>query len=415
MDLDAMKYAEMRQLAKSVGLKANVKGNNIASDDAQVPEEAAAEPKAVTDSLVTTRRGKKLQTKRKHSGDGADLNPIPFQDDTELPREEEENCGSKRSSKRRKVSSPEVIENKPESAEDDVVIQESKKGMVAKTAGKIPRHEGLMKKKAALRPTTPNFKKLHEAHFSKMESIDSYVQRKNKQVEGLRNTVKDLKAQSETGIKKSAETKTRAMPRVHRVSLFSPGVQEKKTQKRRVTQAPARKSVMKESGPFRPSILSTNKINVRFSQATQDNEHKRSLIKTPARMSPAFPLTPVSGRKSEVRVNKNATSVNKTPGLTPFVFNSTSDTPATNKKNTFDLKASLSRPLTYKPHKGKLKPFSGTQENSALNTSQALPSHQKNYKQHQVQTRAERRVKQTEDRKQKREKMLGARRGLVMA
>ncbi|KAF7710808.1 hypothetical protein HF521_009680 [Silurus meridionalis] len=307
MDLDAMKYAELRQLAKSVGLKANVKADkllkalrlhfeqqessengNIASDDAQVPEEAAAEPKAVTDSLVTTRRGKKQQTKRKHSGDGADLNPIPFQDDTELPREEEENDGSKRSSKRRKVSSPKVTENKPESAEDDVVIQESKKGMVTKTAGKIPRHEGLMKKKAALRPTTPNFKKLHEAHFSKMESIDSYVQRKNKQVEGLRNTVKDLKAQSETGIKKSAETKTRTMPPVHRASLFSPGVQEKKTQKRRVTQAPARKSVMKESGPFRPSILSTNKINVRFSQATQDNEHKRSLIKTPARMSPHF-------------------------------------------------------------------------------------------------------------------------------
>ncbi|KAI5610563.1 nucleolar and spindle-associated protein 1 isoform X1, partial [Silurus asotus] len=103
-------------------------GNNIASDDAQVPEEAAADPKPVTDSLVTTRRGKKLQTKRKHSGDGADLNPIPFQDDTELPREEEENCGSKRSSKRRKVSSPKVTENKPESAEDDVVIQESKNG-----------------------------------------------------------------------------------------------------------------------------------------------------------------------------------------------------------------------------------------------------------------------------------------------
>lgn len=97
--------------------------------------------------------------------------------------------------------------------------------VVKTTAGKIPRHKGLMKKKAALRPTTPSniafyylhysyvvlhvsggkssttegvvpdidFKKLHEAHFSKMESIDSYVQRKNKQMEVLRNSVKDLK------------------------------------------------------------------------------------------------------------------------------------------------------------------------------------------------------------------------------
>lgn len=42
-------------------------------------------------------------------------------------------------------------------------------------------------------PKSVDFKKLHEAHFSKMESIDSYVQRKNKQMEVLRNSVKDLK------------------------------------------------------------------------------------------------------------------------------------------------------------------------------------------------------------------------------
>lgn len=38
-----------------------------------------------------------------------------------------------------------------------------------------------------------DFKKLHEAHFNKMESIDSYMQRRNKQMEVLRNSVKDLK------------------------------------------------------------------------------------------------------------------------------------------------------------------------------------------------------------------------------
>lgn len=38
-----------------------------------------------------------------------------------------------------------------------------------------------------------DFKKLHEAHFNKMESIDSYVQRKNQQMVALRNTVKELK------------------------------------------------------------------------------------------------------------------------------------------------------------------------------------------------------------------------------
>ncbi|KAK3573558.1 hypothetical protein QTP86_027843 [Hemibagrus guttatus] len=435
MDLDSMKYAEMRQLAKSVGLKANMKADKMlealkrhfaqqeslengiqaTSDDVQIPEQAGVEPKPVNDTLVTRRHVKKQQGKRKYSGDGADLNPklaeSPVQDDSKPSGKEEEEGGGKRSSKRRKVSlakdtEPPAPELEPESA---TVSDEGQKEVVKKTAGKIPRHEGLMKKKAALKPTTPNFKKLHEAHFSKMESIDSYVQRRNKQMEVLRNSVKDLKAQAENTGKKSEDSKTRAVS-----TLFSPGVLEKKAERRRVTKAPAGKPAMKDGAPFKPSILSTNRINVRFSQTTMDNEHKRSLVKTPARMSPMCPLTPTPGRKSEVNANKNMASVNKTPGVTPFIFMGTSGTPATNKKNAFDLKASLSRPLKYKPHKGKLKPFGAAEENAALNKSQTLPSHQKNYKQHQVQTRDERREKHKEDRKQKKGKMLGARRGIAM-
>ncbi|MCI4376878.1 hypothetical protein PGIGA_G00193350 [Pangasianodon gigas] len=357
MDLDSMKYAELQQLAKSVGLKANTKADKLL-------------------------KVLKWHFERKESSEN---------DDAKSPGEEEED-GGKRSSKRRKVSSAKDTETpapemKSESADDNAVAEESDKDVVKKTGGKIPRHEGLMKKKAALRPTTPNFKKLHEAHFNKMESIDSYLQRRNKQLEVLRNSVKDLKAELVNSIKESADTKTRAKPPVSRASLFSPGMAEKKAEKkRRVTRAPAGKPAMKGSAPFRPSILSANKINVRFSQTTQDNEHKRSLVKTPARMSPMLPLTPTPARKSEVHANKNAAPVNKTPGLTPFVFSGASGTPASNKKNTFDLKASLSRPLTYKPHKGKLKPFGATQENAELNKAQTLPSHQKNYKQHQVQT-----------------------------
>ncbi|KAM9477531.1 nucleolar and spindle-associated protein 1 isoform 1-T1 [Clarias gariepinus] len=442
MDLDSMKYADLRQLAKSVGLKGNMKAdkllkalkqhfqqqesseneNSITSDEVQIPQGVAAEPKPANDALVTTRRGKKQQTKRKHSGHGNNNDPnpepekSPVQDDAKAPAEEEVEDSGKRSSKRRKVSSGKDTGTPAPESVEITVTKGSNKDVVKKTAGKIPRHEGLMKKKAALRPTTPNFKKLHEAHFSKMESIDSYVQRKNKQMEVLRNSVKDLKAQTENSTKKSADAKPHGKLAVSRNSLFSPGASEKRAVTRRATQVPTSKPV-KDSAPFRPSILSANKINVRFSETTQDNEHKRSLLKTPARMSPMFPLTPTPGRKSEVQANKNAVPVNKTPALTPFMFGGAAGTPGTNKKNAFDLKASLSRPLGYKPHKGKLKPFGvpQTQENAALNKSQTLPSHQKNYKQHQVQTRDERRVKHNEDRRQKKEKMLGARRGLVMA
>ncbi|XP_066535063.1 nucleolar and spindle-associated protein 1 isoform X2 [Hoplias malabaricus] len=440
MDLDSMKYADLRQLAKSVGLKANMKaekllkalkqhfeqqessenGNSVASSDAQTP--GKGEDQA---SDVTKRRGKAQSSKRKRSdqrcaADYPKQEASTTQDDAKLNEAED----GKSSSKRRKVSSAKDMET-PDSSEEQKEskpesIHKNNKGVGAKTAGKIPRHEGLLKKKA-LRPTTPNFKKLHEAHFNKMESIDSYVQRKNKQIEALQNTVKDLKAQTENTYKKSGNAKTPAKPPVSRASLFSPCMQESKpaAAKRRFTVINANKSASKDSACFRPNVFSTNKISVRFSQGTQDNEHKRSLVKTPARMSPMIPFTPTPGRKSEVcaksDINKNAGPINKTPGTTPFVFSGLPSTPGTNKKNAFDLKASLSRPLSYKPHKGKLKPFGAAHENAALNQSQTIPSHQKNFKQHQVQTRAERRVKQAEDRKQKKEKMLGAKRGLVIA
>ncbi|XP_016364146.1 nucleolar and spindle-associated protein 1 isoform X1 [Sinocyclocheilus rhinocerous] len=452
MDLDSLKYAELQRLAKEVGLKANMKAekllkalkehfsqqqhqtsendNDAATADAH---DAVDEQGAHTATFVTERRGKGRTAKRKLS----DSTSVTAQNE-EKPAQEE----GRRGSKRRKASSPKDTETPvpPEtSTKEDPVekglesgetnpdsegapAEPSVKGVGRRTAGKIPRLEGLMKRKPALRPTTPNFKKLHEAHFKKMESIDSYVQRKNKQMEVLRNSVKELKTLSEKTLMKSVETKAQTKVPASRVSLFSPGEQEKKTlaEKRRLTQQSAIKSALKDTTTFRPTVLTTNKINVRFSQTTHDNEYKRSLVKTPARMSPFIPLTSTPGRKSDVHtkpeLNKSVGAI-KTPA-TPFVFNgnnSMSVTPGVTKKNTFDLKASLSRPLTYKPHKGKLKAFGAQQENTALNKSQTVPSHQKNYKQHQVQTREERRAKHTQDRKQKKENMLGARRGLVMA
>ncbi|KAK2896889.1 hypothetical protein Q8A67_011377 [Cirrhinus molitorella] len=453
MDLDSLKYAELQRLAKEVGLKANMKaekllnalkehfsqqqqqtsenGNDAATTDAHDPVPVVDEQNAHTATFVTERRGKGRTAKRKLS----DSTPVTAQAE-EKPAQEE----GRRGSKRRKVSSakdaqtpvpPETstkedpVEKSGETNPDseDASAEPSVKGVGRRTVGKIPRLEGLMKRKPALRPTTPNFKKLHEAHFKKMESIDSYVQRKNKQMEELKNSAKELKTLSEKTLMKSVERKAQTKVPASRVSLFSPGVQEKKTlaEKRRLTQQAANKSALKDSATFRPTVLTTNKINVRFSQTTHDNEYKRSLIKTPARMSPLVPLTSTPGRKSGVHtkpeLNKSVGAI-KTPGVTPFVFNgnnSMSATPGVTKKNTFDLKASLSRPLGYKPHKGKLKPFGAPQENTELNKSQTVPSHQKNYKQHQVQTREERRAKHTEDRKQKKEKMMGARRGLVMA
>ncbi|XP_041928139.1 nucleolar and spindle-associated protein 1 [Alosa sapidissima] len=473
MDLDNFKYAELRRLAKEVGLKANLKADkllkalkqhyeqqqrNLSENENEVNEKISDEenndstqnvPEQEPADFVTKRRGRGQKTKRKHDDiaeSDPKLSPSPVKSDGALDNLEEE----RRSSKRRKTSLTEnteavapVMEEKenkpegpPEPASDKIDTEKSVQGEekpLNRPAGKIPRAVGLMKKtKPVLRPTTPNFKKMHEAHFNKMESIDSYVQRKNKQIESFRNSVKELKTLSEKTNLKPIETKTNpkpadgiilAKPKVNRGSLFSPAAQERKPaqDRRRVTQLSASKSALKGNTVFNPSVISTTKINVRFFQATKDNEHKRSLIKTPARMSPHVTLTSTPAKKNttagKAGANTSVNSIIKTPGTTPFVFSgetSISNTPRTNKKSAFDLKASLSRPLTYKPHTGKLKPFGETQDNT-LNKSQTVPSHQKNYKQHQVQTREDRRVKHTESRKQKKEKILGARRGLAMS
>ncbi|XP_064816267.1 nucleolar and spindle-associated protein 1-like [Oncorhynchus masou masou] len=484
MELDSMKYAELRSLAKEIGLKTSkLKADKLlkvlkehfqqqgdvaveqgdetgiaAQDDINSTQEVVNssqvdEPflKHQAQEFVTKRRGRGRPKKRKEPED-------------EIFEKLVEPRIGQGSVKRRKTSAAKDsgvaapaeesqktnVQTPPEPGHKDaapaVTFEKGEGQKVVKPVGKIPRHEGLLKRtKSMLKPTTPNFRKLHEAHFKRMESIDSYVERKTKQIDLFRSSVKELKVLSDKTLSHPTEGKPPVVSSC--ASLFSPASQRPATDQRRPTRVSGIKSATDKSRlsaskpatdqrrptrvsgtnspqkdaavPFRPTVLSTCRINVRFSQATQDNEHKGSMVKTPARPSTRVDLV-TPGKETKVvgkrEVNKlSVPSSTKMPG-TAFVFNANtsvlSHTPGTNKAN-FDLKASLSKPLTYKPHKGKLKPYGETKENTA-DQSQIVLSHQKNYKQHPVQTREERRTKQTEDRKQKKETMLGARRGLVM-
>ncbi|XP_055721554.1 nucleolar and spindle-associated protein 1-like isoform X1 [Salvelinus fontinalis] len=455
MDLDSMKYAELRSIAKEVGLKSSKlkadkllkalrehfqqqqtqedvavdqgdetgvdsQDNTVNSNSTQDENNSALvdemSPKPSAQEFVTKRRGRRQPKMRKEPEDEeAEREPAKAPlTPAEVVNKVTESIIAKGSGKRRRVSA---------AKDSGVAVPEHKVAAVmfgvgqkvAKPVGRIPRHEGLLKR-TMLKPTTPNFRKLHEAHFKKMESIDSYVERKTKKMDSFRNSVNELKVLSDKTLLTPTEGKTQTSLTSSRASLFSPASQKPATDRRRVS---ARKPAQKDTVvPFRPTVLSTRRINVRFSQATQDNEHKKTMVKTPARMAPRMDLlTPgketTFGGKPEV--NKTFVLSNaKTPA---FVFTANtsvlSNCPETNKKANFDLKASLSKTLTYKPHKGKLKPFMVAKENT-VDQSQTVPTHQKNYKQHPVQAREERRTKHTEVRKQKKEKMLGARRGLVI-
>ncbi|ELK26027.1 Nucleolar and spindle-associated protein 1 [Myotis davidii] len=138
-------------------------------------------------------------------------------------------------------------------------------------------------------------------------------------------------------------------------------------------------------------------MNVRFSAATKDNEYKCSLTKTPARKSPHVFISGNTPKGQAVLgTNKlKATKRDSATVISPFKFSAeAARTPVFNKKPVFDLKASLSRPLNYEPHKGKLKPWGQSKENKCLNEHVSRVSfHKKTYKQPRLQTREEQRKK----------------------
>ncbi|XP_034418800.1 nucleolar and spindle-associated protein 1 isoform X2 [Cyclopterus lumpus] len=390
--------------------------------------------------FVNTRRGRN-GTKRKISdpapatGCDARSPPSATEGDTEVAASSPPSGAQ--GAKKRKVSSTkdsdkskteppqEAAGSEQSDIKDEAPVQSNtEKAPRVARAGKIPRYQGHQQKnKLLLNPVTPNFKKLHEAHFNKMESIDTYVQRKTKQMETSRSSVKKPKRLSAKTKPQQVEGKAQGKANQSLASMFSPvPVAKRPAEDRRTlpsaSKAPPAKPAAKEDAPFRPSVLSSRRVNVRFTEATRDNASQKSLVKTPARMSlgvtSSTPKRQAAGGGKPKNVKISTCSATKTPA---FVFTgntSTSTSPGTQKKSGFDLKESLSRPLTYKPHAGKLKPFGDNQENTAANKSLISNSHQKNYKQHQVQTRGARRAKHVEDRKQKKESMLGARRGLVM-
>ncbi|XP_014997466.3 nucleolar and spindle-associated protein 1 isoform X9 [Macaca mulatta] len=400
-ELDSLKYSDLQNLAKSLGLRANLRADKLlkalkghvkhearkenenqdesqtsasSCDETEIQisnqEQAEREP---TGHVTKTRRRRRTVRVDPDSQNHEKQENQDLRATANVPSPPDEHQGAENA-----VSSGNKDSKVPSKRKKSVYTDESSK------PGK--------NKRTAITTPTPNFKKLHEAHFKEMESIDQYIERKKKHFEE-RNSMNDLKQHP---INKGG-VRTPVPPR-GRLSVASTPIGQRHSQGRSC--GPASQSTLGLKRSLKRSAISAAKTSVRFSAATKDNEHKRSLTKTPARKS------------AHVTVSGGTPKV-----ITPFnLTTEATQTPVSNKKPVFDLKASLSRPLNYEPHKGKLKPWGQSKENNYLNQHvNRINFYKKTYKQPHLQTKEEQRKKREQERKEKKAKVLGMRRGLILA
>ncbi|CAL1298870.1 unnamed protein product [Larinioides sclopetarius] len=167
----------------------------------------------------------------------------------------------------------------------------------------------------------PNFKELHQKAFSKMESIDEYQQRK------AVNSAKKLKDQVDNynRVKSSASKKV----------------------------VSKNKGIKKFGGiPFIPSVTSTKDMKLDASAF--------------GARCVASKKQPASSRNANVSSKKTETQAAKEP-----VKILTRENTPLKKRFKFDLQASLTKKLPYKPHKGPIKPLA---EKNLNNTSIVTPA-----------------------------------------
>ncbi|XP_042845051.1 nucleolar and spindle-associated protein 1 isoform X1 [Panthera tigris] len=433
-ELDTFKYSDLQNLAKSLGLRANLRagkllkalkahlqheakkenenqdGSQISAsscDEAemQISSQEQAERLPV-DHVTKMRRRRRTVHRNPDSQDHSEIkisDPIEFQNQEKQENQKLRTVGEVPSPPDKSQGEENAVSSgkgRTDGNEDSKVPSEKKRPLYTDGFSKPGKNKRTVS-------TTPNFKKLHEAHFKEMESIDQYIERKKKHFEE-HNSFHELKKPPVTKGKVATPVPLRGRLPV----ACTPTSQQR-------SQGAAGRSTLCGKGSTKRPVLSATKMNVRFSAATKDNEHKRSLTKTPARKSPHVTMSGSTPKGQAVlqTCKLKTTKGNSASVVTPFKLTTeAAQTPVSNKKPIFDLKASLSRPLNYEPHKGKLKPWGQSKENNSLKEHvNRVSFHKKTYKQPPLQTREEQRKQHEQKRKEKKAKVLGARRGLIMA
>ncbi|XP_069317408.1 nucleolar and spindle-associated protein 1 isoform X6 [Eulemur rufifrons] len=369
-ELDSFKYSDLQNLAKSLGLRANLRDESQTSassceeTEIQINNQEQGEREPAGHVTKTRRRRK---TVHGNPDSQQDHSEIKISDPTEF-----QNCEKQENQDLSSTPSP---SDESQGAENSVSSGKSNEdSKVSSERKKAPYRNEFYKRGKNKRTavTTPNFKKLHEAHFKEMESIDQYMERKKKHFEE-HNLVNELKQTVNKG-----RVVTPVPPR-GRLSVACTPISQQHSQG--WFHSPASQSTLGLKGSVKCSALSATKMSVRFSAATKDNEHKRSLTKTPARKSAHVTTSGIASKGQAVLGTHNLKTTKENSAVA-----------------------------------GKLKPWGQSKENNSLNEHvNRVDFHKKTYKQPRLQTREEQRKKHEQERKEKKAKVLGARRGLKMA
>jgi len=394
-NLEGMKYRELQKMAKDLGVKAN--GNK--KDLIKVimgQEEKESEDEALTDVEVPLIPLEESTLNKTFDMDESEQNALNETFELESSKEPiaKEDEGSryvefsaKKTKEVKHKSSPKASTMKPRTSKGGVSTPNSQNSYlskknntplrgVAKTpssiakkdvkavqrvqgkASAIPRFVEFAhsKKTTTKLGKVPDFAKLHKKQMEKMESLTDTVTKQLDRAKALTNDHKDL-------MKRMNERKT-------------PG----KT-------PAAKKSEKKTPGKFAPTTITTAKLNLNFGATNPSGApfkfsakpgtapiakvvpRPRKDPKSIATIGKKADKTPTAARRRVSEVKKGVDSVDsrQKPALVNITNSSIVGTPG--KK--FDLKASLAKGLSYKPHKGKLAPLMGKQtEAKGSNTPQ---------------------------------------------
>ncbi|GIY83581.1 uncharacterized protein CDAR_32231 [Caerostris darwini] len=196
-----------------------------------------------------------------------------------------------------------------------ISVKTKKRSLTPKSGIKTGGTPKLMSAKKMKGTPAPNFKKLHQKAFSKMESISDYQQRKAK------NSAQKIKEHLHYHVPEKSLSKKLPLKKKETNKLFG-GI------------------------PFIPSVKNTKDINFHFG-ATADKKSDAS--KAISRTRNALP---------KKFTGEGAKKPRKTP------LKAAKKSPVKTQENTplkrrlgFDVRASLSKKLPYKPHKGPLRPL----------------------------------------------------------